>query len=202
MDDKKTIQTFEKFLGQSIIDINYIETKFHYGASGDWTKADPDLFVLHSPEWKMNFSNGEKWFLTNTHSGSTANKPARSIITVNSSSIAKHSDKTHKAPRSFGWNNILDKEITAMRFYKRVTATKKILGVETSKTYQDNIQIIQLFCSDRSISITTMNGDLGHMTFYPTGYFGDKLGLFFDKAVADSHSVFGQTMKMEMVYEA
>jgi len=206
MDDNKTIQTFEKLLGQRIVDINYIETKFHYGASGDWTTINTDTIVLHSPEWEINFASGQKWFLTNTHTDATEKEPAKSIITVNSFSIAKIEDKIHKAPRTFGWENIFDKEITAIRFYKRVTRAKKIFGYELSKAYQDNIQIIQFFCSGKSFSITTMDGDIGQMDFYPTGYLGDKLGFFFDKTIVDSYTLYAKTtreliMRMEMIYQ-
>ncbi|OFY84316.1 MAG: hypothetical protein A3F72_14955 [Bacteroidetes bacterium RIFCSPLOWO2_12_FULL_35_15] len=201
MDDNKTIQTFEKLLGQSIVNIKYIETKFHYSLSGNWTNVDPDLFVLHSPEWEITFSNGQKWFLTNPQPPyDPAKQPIKSIV-VNSSSIANSDDKIHIAPRTFGWKNIFEKEITIIKFYKRVTQTKKYFGLEISKTYQDNIQIIQFFFKDTSFSITTMDGDIGRMTFYPTGYLGERLGFFFDKTVAESHTVYGDTMRMEMIYQ-
>ena len=200
MDDKTTIQCFQKLLGQSIVDIKYIETNFHYDLHGDWTNVNTDLFVLHSPEWAVSFSNGQKWFLTNPQED-LKSEPRKPNININFSTIAKAEDKIHIVPRSFGWKNIFDKEITAIRFYKRVVKSKNILGYEISKSYQDNIQIIQLFCSDKSFSITTMDGDIGQMTFYPTGYLGERLGFFFDKTIADNHSVYGITMRMEMIHQ-
>jgi hypothetical protein len=200
MDDSNTIQTFTKLLGQTIVDIKYIETKFHYGLSGDWTTVNTDLFVLHSPEWEINLSNGQKWFLTNPQ-GDLTTEAAKSNITVSSSTIAKTDDKKHTAPNSFGWTSIIDKQITGIKFYKRVFKNKKFFGFDLKKTYQDNFQIIQFFCSGKTFSITTMDGDIGHMTFYPTGYLGDRLGFFFDKTIADSHTVYGLTTTMEMIKE-
>ena len=200
MNDRNTIQTFAKLLGQTIVDIKYIETKFHYNLSGDWTTVNTDLFVLHSPEWEINLSNGQKWFMTNPQGDLTIDA-AKSNITVNSSSIAKTDDKIHTAPNSFGWSNVFGQEIKAIKFYKRVTRTKSVLGFEIGKTYQDNIQIIQFFCSGKTFSITTMDGDIGQMTFYPTGYLGDRLGFFFDKTIADSHTVYELTTTMEMIKE-
>jgi hypothetical protein len=200
MDDNNTIQIFTKLLGQSIVDIKYVATKFHYHLGGDWTNVNTDLFVLHSPEWEINLSNGQKWFLTNPQ-GDLTIEPAKSNITVNSSSIAKTDDKIHTAPNSFGWTFVFGQKITGVKFYKRVLKTKKFLGLEIGKAYQDNIQIVQFFCSGKTFSITTMDGDIGHMTFYPTGYLGDRLGFFFDKTIADSHTICGLTTTMEMIKE-
>jgi hypothetical protein len=200
MDDNTTIQWFQNLLGQSIIDIKYIETKFHYDFHGNWTNVDTDLFVLHSPEWEINLSNGQKFFLTNPQ-GDLRVEPSKSNITVNSSTIAKPYDKIHKVPNSFGWNNILGKEITTIKFYKRVIKSKGILNYEISKSYQDNIQIIEMFCTDNSFCLTTMNGDVGQMTFYPTGYLGERLGFFFDKTIVDNLTVKGLTMRMEMIHQ-
>jgi hypothetical protein len=200
MDDRNTIQRFTELLGQTIVDIRYIETKFHYGLSGDWTTVNTDLFVLHSPEWQINFANGQKWFLTNPQVNLPI-EPAKSNITVSRSTIAKTDDKMHAVPKSFGWTSILDKKITEIKFYKRILKNKKILGFDLVKTYQENIQIIQFFCSGTTFSITTMDGDIGKMTFYPTGYLSERLGLFFDKTIAESHAVHGRNITMEMTTE-
>jgi hypothetical protein len=98
MDDSNTIQTFTKLLGQAIVDIKYIETKFHYGLSGDWTTVTTDSFVLHSPEWQVTFASGQKWFLTNPRDLTI--EQAKSSITVNKSTIAKVGDKIHTVPNS------------------------------------------------------------------------------------------------------
>ena len=200
MDENTVIQSFTNLLGQTIVDIKYIETKFHYDLSGNWTTVDTDLFVLQSPEWEINLSNGQKWFLTNPQSDFMT-ELVKSNITFNSSSIAKTDDKTYSAPNSFGWSKVFGQIITAIRFYKRVIKTKSILGFHFSKTYEDNIQIIQFYCSGKTFSITTMDGDIGQMTFYPTGYLGNKLGFFFGKTIAESHTDSGLTMTMEMINE-
>jgi hypothetical protein len=150
------------------------------------------LFCIHL--------NG-KVLLTNPQPSNDPTKNSIESISVNTLSIANLDDKIHTVPRTFGWKNIFEKEITAIKFYKRVIRTKKIFGLEISKSYQDNIQIIQFFCADKSFSITTMNGDIGHSTFYPTGYLGERLGFFFDKTIAESHTVYGLTMRMEMIYQ-
>jgi hypothetical protein len=200
MDDKTTIHWFENLLGQNIIDIKYIETKFHYDFHGNWTNVDTDSFVLHSPEWEINLSNGQKFFLTNPQEDLTTGI-SKTNITVSSSTIAKSDDKIHKAPNSFGWKNIFGKEITTIKFYKRVIKSKSVLGYEINKSYQDGIQIIEIFCSNKSFCLTTMNGDIGEMTFYPTGYLGERLGFFFDKSIADNHTVQRLIMRMEMIYQ-
>ena len=201
MDDSKTIETFSKLLGQTVVVIKYIETKFHYGLSGDWTNVNTDLFVLHSPEWEINLSNGQKWFLTNPQDDFSI-EAAKSNITVSMSTIAKADDKKHIAPNSFGWTSILDKQITGIKFYKRVIKNKRFFGLDLGKTYQDNIQIIQFICSDKTFYLTTMDGDIGHNTFYPTGYLSERLGFFFDKTIADTYTVYGRlTMTMEMINE-
>ncbi|MDI9858061.1 hypothetical protein [Flectobacillus roseus] len=158
------------------------------------------MFVLHSPEWEFTLSNGQKCFLTNPQ-GDLTLEAAQSNITVSSSTISNVDDRIFKAPNSFGWSGILGQEINGIRFYKRVLKSKRFLGFEIGKTYQDNIQIIQFFGSGKTFSITTMDGDIGHHTFYPTGYLGDRLGFFFDKTIPDSHTADGLTITMENIKE-
>jgi hypothetical protein len=105
-------------------------------------------------------------------------------------------------PDDFYWKEILNIEIIGFKLWRRVTHTTKILGFEINKKYQDNIQIIQLLFTNKSFLISTMNGDIGEQTFYPTGYLGDRLGVFFDKQVADFHSVYGLEMKMDITYDS
>jgi hypothetical protein len=200
MGDSDTIETFTQLLGQTIVDIKYIETRFHYDLSGDWTTVNPDSFVLHSPEWELNLSNGQKWFLTNPQ-GNLTDETAKSNITLSTSTIANTNDKKFTVPDLFGWTNILNKQITGIRFYKRLLNRNTLLGIELGKTYQDNIQIIQFLCSGNTFSITTMNGDIGDMTFYPTGYLGERLGVFINKTIAASYTDSGLTMTMEMMKE-
>lgn len=206
MNDDETIQAFKKLLGQTIVDIRYIETKFYYDLHGDWTAVNSNSFVLHSPEWEIILSNGQKWFFINNHSSATETESSKSNITITSYSIAKTDDKIHNVPNTFDWKDILQKEIIAIRFYKRIIHTKKFLGYEIGKVYQDNFQIIEFLCSNKSFFITTMNGDIGQMNFYPTGYLGDRLGIFFNKTIVDNYTVYSKTnrqidMRMEMVYQ-
>ncbi|MFA9213586.1 MAG: hypothetical protein ACEQSR_07030 [Candidatus Methylacidiphilales bacterium] len=200
MDERNTIQIFSKLLGQTIVDIKYIETKFHYDLSGDWTNVNTELFVLHSPEWEIGLASGEQWFLTNPQGNLTV-EAVKSNITVSTSTIAKVDDVKHSVPNSFGWKNILDKKITGIRFYKRLVNNKKFLGFDISKTYQDNIQIIQFVISGTTFSISTMDGDIGESNFYPTGSLGERLGFFFDKTITDNYTVNGLTLSMEITDE-
>jgi hypothetical protein len=192
--------------GLKIVEINYVLTKFHYPepnnwAKGDWTKVHPDTFVLHGQEWQMKFSNGLIWYLTNPQ-GDLSTEPLKSNIMITDNSITKKDDKILKVPNDFYWKEILNNEIIGFRLWRRVISTSKILGFEINKKYQDNIQIIQLLFKNKSFAITTMDGDIGAQTFYPTGYLGDRLGVFFDKQIADSHSVYGLVMRMDKTYDS
>ncbi len=63
-------------------------------------------------------------------------------------------------------------------------------------------QIMELFCGGKTFSLTTMNGDLGEMTFYPTGYLGERIGVYFDKMVCSSHTTYDLTLRMAMTYKS
>jgi|AVFP01.1.fsa_nt_gi hypothetical protein len=200
------IDRLNTIIGLQIVEINYVLTKFHYPkpndwAQGDWTKVHPDTFVLHGQEWQIKFSNGMTWYLTNPQ-GNFTNEPFKSNISIADRSIAKNDYKILKVPDDFYWKEILNIEIIGFKLWRRVTHTTKILGFEINKKYQDNIQIIQLLFTNKSFLISTMNGDIGEQTFYPTGYLGDRLGVFFDKQVADFHSVYGLEMKMDITYDS
>lgn len=202
MTEDKFIEQLNSIIGLRITDIKYVLTKFFYpDLNGDWTKVDPDTFVLHAQEWQLTLSDGQTWFLTNPQRV-LETEPLKSNITISTESIAKPDDKTLSVPNAYQWKDILDKEIKAFRLWRRVTKTSNILGLKTNKQYQDNIQIIQLLFKNKSFFISTMDGDIGKMTFYPTGYLGDRLGIFFDKQVADSHTVYGLTMTMEVIYDS
>jgi hypothetical protein len=200
------IDRLNTIIGLQIVEINYVLTKFHYPkpndwAQGDWTKVHPDTFVLHGQEWQIKFSNGLIWYLTNPQ-GELAKESIKSNITITESSIAKNDDRILKVPDDYFWKEILNIEIIGFKLWRRITNTSRILGFEFNKKYQDNIQIIQLMFKNKSFLITTMNGDIGELTFYPTGYLGDRLGVFFDKQVADFHSVYGLEMKMSIAYDS
>ena len=68
--------------------------------------------------------------------------------------------------------------------------------------YQDFFQIIDLLCGDTIFSLTIMSGDIGDMTFYPTGALGDRVGVFFNKTVCSSHTVYDLTMKVATTYKS
>lgn len=200
------IDRLNTIIGLQIVEINYVLTKFHYPkpndwAQGDWTKVHPDTFVLHGQEWQIKFSNGMTWYITNPQ-GDLTNEPFKSNITIADRSIAKNDDKILKVPDDFYWKEILNINIIGFKLWRRVTHTSKILGFEINKKYQDNIQIIQLLFKNKSFSISTMNGDIGEQIFYPTGYLGDRLGVFFEKQVVNFYSVYGLEMKMNISYDS
>jgi len=68
MTNQELIEKLKSIVGQSIIDIRYIQSQFYYKAphtsQGDWTNVNPDLFVLHSPEWQFRLSSGQVLFFT------------------------------------------------------------------------------------------------------------------------------------------
>ena len=200
------IDRLNTIIGLQIVEINYVLTKFHYPkpndwAQGDWTKVHPDTFVLHGQEWQIKFSNGMTWYLTNPQ-GALTNEPFKSNITIADRSIAKNDDKILKVPDDYYWKEMLNIEIIGFKLLRRVTKSKKILGFVFNKKYQDSIQIIQLMFKNKSFSISTMNGDIGEQTFYPTGYLGDRLGVFFNKQITDSHSAYGLKMQMDVIYDS
>jgi len=200
------IDSLNTIIGLQIVEINYVLTKFHYPkpndwAQGDWTKVHPDTFVLHGQEWQIKFSNGLIWYLTNPQND-LASEPIKSNITIANNSISKNDDKILQVPNDYYWKEILNIDIVGFKLWRRVNKTFKIFGFEINKIYQENIQIFQLILKNKSFSITTMNGDIGEQTFYPTGYFGERLGVFFDKQVADFHSVYGLEMKMDVTYDS
>ncbi|WP_028981036.1 hypothetical protein [Sporocytophaga myxococcoides] len=199
MKDRNTIHSFEKFLGKSISDIKYIETKFHYDISGNWTNVNTDDFVLHSPEWEITFSNGEKWFVTNPFDNSDR-LAIPNMLKLESFSIAKPDDKIHKVPYEFGWKDILGQEIRGIRFYNVTIKTKKLFGFSSSKKYK-HIQIIEFFYTNHSFCITAMNGDIGHSNFYPTGVLSGKVGFFFNKTIVDNITVLGITKIANLIHQ-
>lgn len=200
MKDRNTIYSFEKFLGKSISEIKYIETKFHYDLSGDWTNVNTDDFVLHSPEWEITFSNGQKWYVTNPFNNSDGfSNP--NMLKLESYSIAKPEDKIHKVPFEFGWKNIFGKKITGIRFYKVAVKTKKLFDFSLNKKYK-HIQIIQLyFTNDNTFCITVMDGDIGHFNFYPNGPLSGRVGLFFNKIIAEKITVPGITILTNLIHQ-
>ncbi|MAX78723.1 MAG: hypothetical protein CL843_00910 [Crocinitomicaceae bacterium] len=202
MTENKLIKELNSIIGLRITEIKYVLTKFFYpDLNGDWTEVHPDTFVLHGQEWQFTLSDGRTWFLTNPQKD-LKKGPLKSNITISSESIAKPADNTLSVPNDYQWKDVLDNEIKGFRLWRRVTKTLNICGLEMNKQYQDNIQIVQLLYKNKSFFISTMNGDIGDTTFYPTGYLGDKLGVFFDKQVADSYIIQGLTMTMEASYDS
>jgi hypothetical protein len=57
-------------------------------------------------------------------------------------------------------------------------------------------------CGDTIFSMTLMSGDIGDMAFYPTGALGDRVGVFFNKTVCTSHTVYDLTMRMASTYKS
>ena len=205
-DTTMLIDKLNSIIGLQIVEINYVLTRFHYpksnnGTYGDWTKVHPNLFVLHGQEWQMKFSNGLIWYLNNPQ-GNLTIEPIKSNITITDSSIAKNDDRIVNVPNDYYWKEIINNEIIGIKLWRRIIKTSNILGFEFNKKYQDNVQIIQFLFKNNSFSISTMDGDLGSQFFYPTGYLGDQLGVFFDKQIVNFYSINGFIMRMEKTYDS
>ena len=194
MKNDKLLAILESIIGQSIINIKYIKSTFQYsGLHGDWTNIAPDLFVLHSPEWHIELSNGQHLYLTVQESN---NNHLDSSVLIETTSVASDKDSILTVPQAFSWLSILDKPIVGFRLWQRIIKTSKFLGREYNFKFQTHYQIIDVLCSNTLFSITLMNGDLGCDVFYPTGYFGNNLGIFFNKRVCSTHTTYGLTMRM------
>jgi len=203
MTDNELIEKLKSIVGQSIVDVSYIQTKFHYPnpnglPQGDWTNVSPDLFLLHSPEWQIKFSDGQTLFVS-----------GQQLTDENYASRFSFSDTTKTTehntvliiPKAFKWLDILNKPVTKFRLWQRIIKSSKFLGQEFNLRYQDYFQIIELVCVDKIFSLTIMDGDLGGITFYPTGYFGNRVGVFFDKMICSSHTVNDLTMRVTATYK-
>src|SRR5690606_8046125 len=123
-----------------------------------------------------------------------------SKFNIRSMTKGRHDEKVLNIPRASKWLDILNKPINKFRLWQRIIKSSKVLGYEYNVQYQDHFQIIDLVCGDKMFSLTTMNGDIGDMTFYPTGYFGEKVGIFFNKTVCSSYTVYDLTMRMAVTY--
>src|SRR5690606_39713970 len=89
-----------------------------------------------------------------------------SKFNIRSMTKGRHDEKGLNIPRAFKWLGILNKPITKFRLWQRIIKSSKVLGYEYNVQYQDHFQIIDLVCDDKMFSLTTMNGDIGDMTFY------------------------------------
>ena len=204
MTDNELIEKLKSLVGQSIVDVSYIQTKFHYThpdgfAQGDWTNVSPDLFVLHSPEWQIKFSGGQTLFFS---AKQLTDENFASKFSIADTTKATKDDNILDIPNAFKWLDILNKPITKFRLWKRIIKSSKFLGHEFNLKYQDFFQIIDLLCGDTIFSLTIMSGDIGDMTFYPTGALGDRVGVFFNKTVCTSHTVYDLTMRMAATYKS
>ena len=204
MTDNELIEKLKSIVGQSIVNVSYIQTKFHYQnpgsfAQGDWTNVSSDLFVLHSPEWQIKLSGGFSLFVTGEQ---LTDENLASKFSFSCTTKATQDDKVLNIPKAFKWLDILDKPITKFRLWQRIVKSSKFLGQEYNLQYQDHFKIIELLCGDTIFSLTTMSGDIGDMTFYPTGALGDRIGVVFNKAVCTSHTVYDLTMRMALTYKS
>lgn len=203
MTDTELIERLKSIRGQTITGISYIRIKFHYpnpgAAQGDWTNVHPDRFVLHSPEWQIKLGDGQALFISSEQIGE---ERLGSRFEIKSSTNATEKDTVLSIPKAFQWLEILDKPIKNFRLWQRVIKTPKFLYIEYKPQYQQHFQIIELICGDKKISLTLMDGDIGDSVFYPTGYLGDRVGVFFNKAVCTSHTVYDLTMRMASTYQS
>ncbi|MEQ1554139.1 MAG: hypothetical protein ABL929_08175 [Ferruginibacter sp.] len=204
MTDNELIKKLNSIVGQSIVDVSYLQTKFYYPhpdgfAQGDWTNVSPDLFVLHSPEWQIKLSGGQTLFISG-HQLTDENFASKFSITEKTKTT--QDDTALNIPRAFKWLDILNKPIIKFRLWQRIIKSSKFLGHEYNLQYQDHFQIIDLVCGDKIFSLTIMNGDIGDMTFYPTGYLAERVGVFFNKTICTSHTVYDLTMRVAATYKS
>ena len=204
MTDNQLIEKLKSLVGQSIVEVSYIQTKFHYPnpdgfAQGDWTNISPDLFVLHSPEWQVKLSSGQALFFS---AKQLTDENFASKFSITNTTKATQDDNILNIPNAFKWLDVLNKPITKFRLWKRIIKSSKVLGYEFNLKYQDFFQIIDLVCGDTIFSLTIISGDIGDMTFYPTGALGDRVGVFFNKTVCTSHTVYDLTMGVAMTYKS
>ena len=203
MTDKELIENLKSIVGQSIVDVSYIQTKFHYPnpdgfAQGDWTNISTDLFIPHSPEWQIQLSSGQILFISGQQ---LTDENFASKFCLSDMSKAKSDDTVLNIPKAFKWLDILNKPITKFRLWQRIIKSSRFLGHEFNLQFQDHFQIIDLVCGDTIFSLTLMSGDIGDMAFYPTGALGERVGVFFNKTVCTSHTVYDLTMRMATTYK-
>lgn len=204
MTDKELIKTLKSIVGFRIIGISYIQTKFHYPnsdgfAKGDWTKMNPDIFVLHSPEWQLKLSDGQSLFVSGQQ---LTDENFSSKFCINKTTKATQDDTVLNVPIAFEWLSILNKPITKFRLWHRVSKSPRFLGRKVNLGSRNHFKIIELVCDDIIFSLTLMSGDIGDMTFYPTGALGERVGVFFNKTICSSHTVYDLTMRMAPTYKS
>lgn len=203
MTDNELINKLNSIVGQSISEICYAPTKFYYSnpnnSQGNWTNVNPDLFVLHSPEWKMKLSSGQIIYFS---AEQISEENFQSKFVINELTKKQEEDIELTIPIKFNWIEILDKPIKKFRLWQRVNSSSFFFGKEFNLKYQDHFQIIELFCGDKILGLTVLNGDIGSMTFYPTGCLGDRVGIFIDKTICSSLTVYDLTTKMGVTYSS
>lgn len=204
MTDNEIIEKLKSLVGQSILDVSYIQTKFHYPhlegfAQGDWTNVSPDLFVLHSPEWQLKLSGGQTLYVS---AKQLTDETFSSKFTLADTTKAAQEDTVLNTPKALKWLDILNKPIKKFRLWKRIIKSSKFLGHEFNLKYLDHFQITDLVCVDTIFSMTIMSGDIGDMTFYPTGALGERVGVFFNKTICTSHTVYDLTIRVAATYKS
>jgi hypothetical protein len=199
MKDDDFISKLKKIIGLSIIEINYIESKFYHSEiSGNWTNVNPKEFVLHSPEWQLKLSNGETIYI----SASTEKRANLSSEIIIAEKSCLKEINVLKIENKFEWAEILNKPILKFRLWNRVIKSAKFLGSEFNVKLEKNFQIITLSFGGKTLSFTTMNGDFGEGVFYPTGYLSESIGVFLNKETCKSHTTYDLTMRMKITYES
>jgi hypothetical protein len=200
MTDNELIQVLQSMVGQSITHIQYVQTEFDPANPGrfNWSAVHPDTFVLHAEEWRLTLSDGRV-----LHFSSALKRPdnfaSRFVVNV----LAKNpAATTLSVPETYSWKNILHTPITRFRLWKRVFKSVKLFGQSFDYKCEDGFQIIELYCGNKTLCISLMNGDIGAMTFYPTGYLGERPGVIIDKTVCESHTVYGLIMKLKVAYKS
>lgn len=203
MTENELIIQLQSFCGQKIEGIKYVRTKFYYekptAVLGNWTNVNPDLFVLHSPQWSFQLSNGHIFHFTAIHPPDLF----AGAFNISKTSATKKDDEVLTVPNEFYWKDIINKEINSFKLWRRVLKTPTFLGISLNKKYQEGYQIVQFRIGDFFFNISTLDGDIGQSSFYPTGYLGDRLGVFFNKTIVDTYTIHKNiTWTMEQTYDS
>lgn len=183
------LSNIKDIVGLTILAVKYIQSDFHYDLNGNWDKIHPDTFMLHGKSWVLTLSDNQDYYLSN-------NSNEISI------SINPKEGELTDVPNDFYWPDLIGKEITAFKLWQRVLKSHTFFGLAKHSEYLNKVNIVQFGLDNMTLCFSTMNGDIGDLTFYPTSNLADSLGIFFNKQIAESHTVHQLKMDMELTYDS
>ncbi|MGV6861338.1 MAG: hypothetical protein ACWA41_06175 [Putridiphycobacter sp.] len=189
MADINQIELLNGLIGLKIEQIKYVPTKFHYNLSGDWSDVSPETFLLHSPTWIWQFTNGTEYSIINDN-GSV------------SFSTQEVKEDCLNVPKKYQWTEFIHKEIEGFRIWKQVKQSRALFGLLKKTEDLVNNQIIEFKIGNRNFCFTVMDGDIGDMTFYPRGTLGERIGVFFHKLIPETFVFSGMKTEMEIEYNS